>query len=126
MDIANILHKEESYSVVGALFDLYNHIGSGFLEIVYKDALEYDFEMRSIPFTREKEFFESYKDYVLPHEFWADFVVHDKNILEVKPVENLHKKHVSQCLNYLKVSGGILAILANFHKDLLNHRRIIL
>lgn len=124
--MSNIVYKEESYSVVGALFDVYNHLGSGFLEIVYKDALAHELTLRNIPFKREKEFTITYKDEILSHKFYADFVVFDKIILEVKSVENLHEKHFAQCINYLKVSGCKLAILANFHKDLLDHRRIVL
>lgn len=124
--MSKIIYKEESYAIVGALFDVYNHLGSGFLEIVYKDALTYEFQKRGIPFEREREFSISYKDHVLPHKFYADFVVFDTIILEVKSVENLHEKHLAQCLNYLKVSRCKLAILANFHKDLLDHRRVIL
>ncbi|NJW51650.1 GxxExxY protein [Salinimicrobium oceani] len=124
--MAHILYKEESYSIVGALFEVYNHLGSGFSEIVYKDALEYEFKLRRIPFVREKEFCVFYKDHTLTHKFFADFVVQDKIILEVKSVENLHDKHIAQSINYLKVSGCKLAILANFHKDLLDHRRIVL
>ena len=124
--MANILYKDESYSIIGALFEVYNHIGSGFSEIVYKDALEYEFRSRNIKYNREKEYAVQYKDHILPHKFYADFVVYDKIILEIKAVDNLHDKHLSQCLNYLKVSSCRLAILANFHKDLLDHRRIIL
>ncbi|MCY2687364.1 GxxExxY protein [Salinimicrobium sp. TH3] len=124
--MANILYKDESYAVVGALFEIYNNLGSGFSEIVYKDALEYELKNRKIHFTREKEFSVSYKDIILPHKFYADFVVDEKIILEIKAVETLHDKFFAQCINYLKVSNCRLAILANFHKDLLDHRRIIL
>ncbi|HLV70602.1 MAG TPA: GxxExxY protein [Xanthomarina sp.] len=124
--MSNILYKNESYSIVGALFDVYNHLGSGFSEIVYKDALKYEFKSLNIPFQREKEFKINYKNIVLTHTFYADFVVFDKIILEIKSVENLHDKHLAQCLNYLKVSNCKLAILANFHKDLLDHKRIVL
>ena len=124
--MTNILYKTESYAIVGTLFEVYNNLGSGFSEIVYKDALEYEFRNRKIFFTREKEFSVSYKDIILPHKFYADFVVNDKIILEVKTVENLHEKFFAQCINYLRVSKCRLAILANFHKDLLDHRRIVL
>jgi len=124
--MSNILYKDESYSIVGALFEVYNNLGSGFAEIVYKDALEYEFKSRDIPFQREKEYIINYKDVILPHKFYADFIVFDKIILEIKSVENLHDKHIAQCINYLKVSSCRLAILANFHKDLLDHKRIIL
>jgi GxxExxY protein len=124
--MAGILYKDESYAVVGALFEIYNNLGSGFSEIVYKDALEYELKNRKIQFTREKEFSVSYKDIILPHKFYADFVVDEKIILEIKAVEILHDKFFAQCINYLKVSNCRLAILANFHKDLLDHRRILL
>ncbi|HET8754160.1 MAG TPA: GxxExxY protein [Salinimicrobium sp.] len=124
--MSEIIYKEESYAVVGALFDVYNHLRSGFLEIVYKDALCYEFGLRRNPFEREKKYSITYKDRILPHNFYADFVLFDKIILEIKSVENLHDKYIAQCLNYLRVSKCKLAILANFHKDLLDHQRIIL
>jgi GxxExxY protein len=124
--MTDIIYKQESYAIVGVLFEVYNNLGSGFSEIVYKDALEYEFKNRKIPFTREKEYSVSYKDIVLSHKFYADFVIQDKIILEIKAVEDIHDKFISQCINYLKVSDCRLAILANFHKDLLDHRRIVL
>jgi GxxExxY protein len=124
--MTDIIYKHESYAIVGALFEVYNNLGSGFSEIVYKDALEYELKNRKIPFTREKEYSVSYKDIVLSHKFYADFVIQDKIILEIKAVEDINDKFISQCINYLKVSNCRLAILANFHKDLLDHRRIVL
>lgn len=46
-----------------------------------------------------------YKDIILSHKFYADFVVLDKIILEIKPVETFHDRHFAQCINYLKVSS---------------------
>ncbi|WP_203258809.1 GxxExxY protein [Hyunsoonleella ulvae] len=123
--MTNILYKEESYSIIGVLFEVYNNLGSGFSEIVYKDAIEYEFKSLNIPFEREKEYSVNYKDTVLSHKFYADFIVYNKIILELKCAESLHDKHISQCLNYLKVSKNKLAILGNFHKDGLKYKRII-
>ena len=64
--MTNILYKEESYAIVGALFEVYNNLGSGFSEIVYKDALEYEFNLRKISFSREREFSVTYKNHTLP------------------------------------------------------------
>lgn len=124
--MAEIIYKEESYAIIGALFNVYNHLGSGFSEIVYKDALELEFNSLDIPFEREKEYTVSYKGRILPHKFYADFVVFKKIILEIKAIENIHDRHISQCINYLKVSENKLAIIANFHRDLLDHKRIVL
>ncbi|WP_304143161.1 MULTISPECIES: GxxExxY protein [Mesoflavibacter] len=121
-----LIYKDESYAIIGVLFEVYNNLGSGFSEIVYKDALEYEFKQQNIPFEREKEYKVNYKNITLKHKFYADFVVFDKIILEIKSAENIHDKHISQCINYLKVSENKLAILANFHKDFLDHKRIVL
>lgn len=124
--MVNLVYKNESYAIVGALFEVYNNLGSGFSEIVYKDAIEYELKRLGIEFEREKEFRVQYKDVILPHRFYADFVVFNKIILEIKAVAALNDKHLAQCINYLKVSGFKLAIMANFHQDFLDHKRIVL
>ena len=120
-----LIYKEESYQIMGVLFDVHSNLGGGFSEIVYKDALEYEFKSLNIPYEREKEYCVNYKSIVLNHKFYADFVLFDSIILEIKSSENLHPKHYSQCLNYLKVSKNRLAILANFNSISLEHKRII-
>jgi GxxExxY protein len=123
--MSEILYKEESYVIMGILFDVHSNLGGGFSEIVYKDALEYEFKTNNIIFEREKEYEVSYKNIILNHKFYADFVLYDKIILEIKSSENLHPKHYSQCLNYLKVSKNRLAILANFNSVSLEYKRIV-
>lgn len=93
--MSNIIYKDESFAMVGVLFDVYNNLGSGFSEIVYKDALEYEFKTQNILFQREKEFKLQYKDVILPHKFYADFVIFDKIILEIKSSERLNDKHIA-------------------------------
>jgi GxxExxY protein len=119
------LFKDESYQIVVILYDVHKNLGKGFSEIVYKDALEYEFNRNNIPFEREKEFKVKYKDVFLKHKFYADFVVFDNIILEIKTVECFNASHYNQCLNYLKISGYQLAILANFNLISLEYKRII-
>ena len=123
--MSNIIHRNESYKIIGVLFEVYNNLGSGFSEIVYKDAIEYELKKLGISFEREKEYKVIYKDIILPHKFYADFVVFDKIILEIKCVENFHNNHIAQCINYLKVSKCKLGILANFKKSSLEYKRIV-
>jgi len=73
--MANIVHKNESYSIIGKCLDVHNNLGAGFLEIVYKDALEYEFKKANIPYEREKQYIVNYKGITLPHKFYADFVI---------------------------------------------------
>ncbi|BDB53530.1 GxxExxY protein [Flavobacterium ammonificans] len=119
------LHKEESYKIVGILYEVHKNLGKGFSEIVYKDALEYEFTQHNIPFVREKEFTVNYKNTTLKHKFYADFVVFDKIILEIKTVDCFNNSHYNQCLNYLKIAKFELAILANFNLISLEYKRIV-
>ncbi len=123
--LTKIIYKEESYKIMGACFEVYNNLGPGFLEIVYKDALEYEFNSWKIPFERELAYNVKYKDTNLPHSFYADFVVFDKIILEIKAVIELSQVHTAQCINYLKVSGLHPALLVNFADISIDYKRII-
>ncbi len=124
--MSDLIYKDESYAIIGICFEVHNNLGPGFLEIVYKDALEYEFRKARIPYEREKEYIVNYKDIVLPHKFYADFVVYDKIILEVKAVTGIANKFIALAINYLKVSDNKLALIANFGELKLNHQRIVL
>ncbi|MBY0348057.1 MAG: GxxExxY protein [Hydrotalea flava] len=121
-----IIYKEESYSIIGVCMEVHKFLGAGFLEIVYKDALEYEFKLAGIPFEREKEYAVNYKDFILPHKFYADFVLYDKIILEVKGVSQIAEEFTAQCINYLKVSCNRLSLLVNFGEEKLSYKRIVL
>ena len=105
--------------------EVHNYLGKGLLEVVYKDALEYEFENAGIPFEREKEYLVNYKNVILPHRFYADFVVYDKIILEVKAVPGIEKNFIAQTINYLCISKNKLALLVNFGGPKLTYKRIL-
>ena len=67
----------------------------------------------------------NYKDIILPHKFYADFVVMDKIILEVKSVKTIADEFVAQTINYLRVSDLQLGLLVNFGELKLNYRRLV-
>jgi len=124
--MSQILYKEESYQIIGKCMEVHNNLGAGFLEIVYKDALELEFNKARIPFAREQEYIVNYKGVILPHKFYADFVIFDKIILEVKAVSGIADEFIAQAINYLKVSDNKLALIVNFGELRLNSKRIIL
>jgi GxxExxY protein len=124
--MTDLIYKEESFRIIGLCMEVHNNLGKGFLEIVYKDALEYEFRKDNIPFEREKEYVVNYKDVVLPHKFYADFVVFDKIILEVKGIAGIAEEHIAQTLNYLKVSGLKLGLIVNFGELSLQYKRVVL
>ena len=123
---SEIVYKNESYSIIGFCMDVHNELGHGFSEVVYKDALEILFQQENILYEREKEYHVFFKGKILPHCFYADFVVWNKIILEVKCVSELTNEHISQTINYLKVSGNKLGMLVNFSRERLEYRRLIL
>jgi GxxExxY protein len=123
--MADLIFKEEAYQIIGICMEVHNNLGHGFLEIVYKDALEYEFKKAGIHYEREKEYKVHYKEIILPHKFYADFVIFDKIILEVKGVSALTEEFTAQCINYLKVSNNNLSLLINFGELKLNYKRIV-
>ena len=106
--------------------EVHRILGKGHSEVVYKDALEYEFQKNNIEYSREKQYKIKYKDILLPHYYNADFVVFDKIILEIKAIELLTDSHLKQTLNYLAASRLNLGLLVNFGQDSLIHKRVIL
>lgn len=121
-----ILFKDESYKIIGICMEVHKLLGRGFLEIVYKDALEYEFTINNIPYEREREFCIQYKDKILPHKYYADFVLYNKIILEIKAVNGIIDEFVKQTLNYLAASKCKLGLIVNFGEDSLKYKRVVL
>ncbi len=117
--------KDENYEIVGLCMEVHRLLGPGLLEIVYKDALEIEFKNHNIKYQRENELPVVYKGIVLPHRFYADFVVYDDIILEVKSVKEISNDHLAQTLNYMKIADTPIGIIANFQNKSLVHKRLI-
>lgn len=122
----DLIYKTENYKIIGICMEVYNILGGGLAEIIYKDALEYEFQQQKIAFAREKEYLIEYKDIILPRRFYADFVVYDNIIFEVKAVGRITDEHVAQTLNYMKLAKSRLGILVNFGGSSLEHKRLVL
>ena len=117
--------KGETYKIIGICMEVHRILGPGLDEIVYKDALEYEFKLNNIPFTREQEFTINYKDVILPHKFYADFIVNNEIVLEVKVAKEISDSHIAQTLNYLNLSWNKLGLIANFKNKSLEYKRLI-
>ena len=113
--MAEIILKEESYQLIGICMEVHRQLGMGFKEIVYKDALEIELkEEAGISFEREKLYKIEYKNRVLRHKYYADFIVYDSILLVVKSTPVIVNSFIAQTINYLKASGLKLGIIANF------------
>ncbi|MNR19120.1 hypothetical protein D3C85_1358870 [compost metagenome] len=118
--------KEETYKIIGICMEVHKILGKGHSEIIYGDALEYEFRKNDIPFDREKKYNITYKDIVLPHHYFSDFVIFDEIILEIKAIQELSSSEIKQTLNYLAASKNKIGLLINFGEDSLKYKRIIL
>ena len=118
--------EEETYKIIGICMEVHRNLGPGLLEVIYKDALEIEFKENNISFEREKEFSIEYKGQILPHKFYADFVVNEDVILEIKAVKEFSNEHIAQVLNYMKLSNSEIGLLLNFQTKSLQHKRYIL
>ena len=122
----NLIYREEVYGIIGACFEVYNELGSGFLEDVYQEALEREFAIRSIPCLPKPTLEIFYKGSLLRKKYEPDFVFHSKIILERKALKALNDDHRSQVQNYLKASRYQVGLLANFGKPQeLEYERIV-
>ncbi len=122
----NLIDEELTYKIIGCCMEVHKSLGKGFNEIVYKDALQYEFNKNKIPFEREREFQIVYKEITLPHKYFADFIVFDKIILEIKAIESITNSHIKQTLNYLAASKLKVGLIINFGEDSLKYKRVIL
>ena len=125
--MGELIHKEESYRIVGACFEVYNEKGCGFLEPVYQQGLEVEFELQGIPFVRQQPLFLAYKGHPLTQTYTADFICYAKIIVELKAVSALVDEHRAQVLNYLSATRSKLGLLINFgHHPKLEYERLVL
>ena len=124
--MSELLFKEEAYKIVGVCMQIHKSLGMGLKEVNYIDAMEIDFLESKIPFEREKKFIVTYKNQILRNPYYADFVVYESMILEIKSTSMLTEAHTAQTLSYLAVSGIKLALLINFGERSLVWKRIIL
>ena len=111
--------------VLGAVFEVSNTLGAGFLERVYERALLLELDLRGIRAVAQASFGVSYKGQSVG-EFFADIRVEDLLVVELKCAERLGNEHTAQCLNYLRASGRKVCLLVNFQKAKVEWKRIVL
>ncbi len=125
-EIAGLIYKAESYAIIGACFAVYKDKGCGFLEPVYHECLEIEFESQRIPFLSKPPQTLQYRGRTLVQTFSPDFICYEKIIVEIKAVSALVDEHRAQVLNYLSATGCKLGLLVNFgHYPKLQYERLL-
>ena len=119
-----VLHEDLTQDIIGAAFDVPNTLGCGLLEKVYENALAHELALRKHVVIPQKEFGVSYRGKEVGL-YYADLVVDDKVIVEVKSANDLVDVHRAQVLNYLRISGVRVGLLFNFAKPKLKFERFV-
>jgi GxxExxY protein len=114
-----------TYAVIGAAIEVHKHLGCGFLESVYQEALAIELGLRAISFRREVRLPVSYKEQVLVASFCADFICFDSLVVELKAVAHMSGSEEAQLINYLKATRFKVGLLLNFGTRSLEHRRLV-
>ena len=112
--MAELIYKDEVFTIVGAAIEVHRVLGSGFLEAVYQEAMEIESGSKKIPFVSQQVLQIQYKQYTLKKEYIADMVCFEKIIVEIKALDKLTGREESQLINYLKATGYKVGVLINF------------
>ena len=112
----DLIFKDEFYRIKAACIEVRKVLGNGFLEKVYENALKYELEQNGFRVQSQKEINVFYKNKNVG-KYFADLVVDDKIIIELKCCNQILPIHKAQLLNYLKATGFQLGIIINFPND---------
>lgn len=115
MEENELLHQELTSGILKIFYEVYNELGYGFLERVYQNALYHELKMRGYTVQVQKKIVVYYKDKVVG-DYFADLIVNDAVILELKAKDTLTKDHNNQLINYLKATEYEVGLLLNFGK----------
>jgi len=123
--MTGLILKDLTFQIIAAVYEVHNVLGSGFLENVYEKALLKELRLRGMTAVPQKEIVVKYKDEEVG-SYFADILVNDEVILELKAVDSLSKIHEAQLLNYLKATGKRIGLLINFGKQRVEYKRLVL
>lgn len=122
--IENYKHSEVTDLVLKAFYKVYNKLGYGFLERVYESAMMIELQRLGLKCERQKPIKVNYDNFEVG-EYFADIIVNDVVIIELKAAENLCPEHEAQLVNYLKASDIEVGLLLNFGKEPQKRRKVL-
>ncbi|WP_430418532.1 GxxExxY protein [Phenylobacterium sp.] len=109
-----LLLADEVFRIQGAVFEVYRAKGAGFLEAVYQECLEIEFEFRGIPLLAQRPLRLEHRGRELRTRYAPDFICFEQIIVELKAVREIAPEHRAQLINYLRATGLRLGLLVNF------------
>ena len=125
--MSKLMLEKETYEILGACFEVYKEKGCGFLEAVYQECLEIEFELRGLLARALVPLPLTYKERLLKKKYEADFICFDTVLVELKAVSKITDEHRAPVQNYLNATGLRVGLLVNFgHFPLVEHERFAL
>ena len=124
-DNKNIIYKDLSYKIIELALEVHNEPGCGFLEKVYENALMILFGREGIP-AKQQAPADVYFQKKVVGQYFADILVDNKIILELKTIDVISDVHKAQILNYLRATGIKLGLILNFAKPRFEYKRMVL
>lgn len=122
--MVEIVEKDLSYKIVGALMKVHTALGSGYQEKYYQKAIAIELQLQSIGYKEQLHIPLEYEKESIG-KYFIDFLIEDKIVLEIKATKTLYPRDYRQVRAYLKCNDLRLGILANFGKKSLEYKRIL-
>ncbi len=110
-----MLYSDITEKIIQAFYNVYNTLGYGFLEKVYENSMKIELKKMGMKVENQKNIKVSYLNYEVG-DYFADLIVNDLVIVELKAAENLCEEHEAQLINYLKATNVEVGLLFNFGK----------
>ncbi len=109
------LHTDVTSRILDAAIEVHRILGPGFLESIYEEALAYEFDLRGIPYERQKTFNVTYKE-IVAGEHRLDFLVEGKVVLDLKAKKDFEDIDIAITLSYMRATEQRVGLLINFNK----------
>jgi len=122
--VNEVLYRQESFEIIGAAIGVWKELGYGFLEKVYENALLIDLQHLGFDVQQQYPIPVNYKSQQVG-DYYADILVNNAIILELKTGKSIEDLHIAQSLNYLKATNLRLAIILNFGPKQMSHKRLV-
>lgn len=119
------IHKDITSKIIEAFYKVYNTLGYGFLEKVYENAMRIELNKSGLTTDQQKNIKVYYESQQVG-DYYADLLVKDIVIVELKAAESICEEHETQLLNYLKATNIEVGLLLNFGKKAEIKRKIFL
>ncbi|MEA3359251.1 MAG: GxxExxY protein [Thermodesulfobacteriota bacterium] len=120
-----MMKDEKTYRIIGCAMEVHRELGCGFLEAVYQEALDREFNTQEIPYKSQPTIQIAYKGQPLNKTYQPDFVCYEEIIVEIKALSSISGTEEAQLINYLKATDLKVGLLINFGAKSLEYKRLV-